>query len=250
MDAGDLQRRIDEIKFWYHRIELPGGVTTNGGNPMVASAYGVPADLTGKRVLDVGAWDGYWTFEALRRGAREVVAIDDFSDYLGHLEPGDRHAWRSFDICREAFGYFEDRCKRIEMSVYDVTEDNPGGRFDVVFLFGTLYHLRHPLLGLDKLSAICDGEIFVESQICDDYSPYQGGLGQGYPTKHVVAEFFPANELGENATNWWAPSLLCLKALVSAAGFSDGVDAWKLIEKPDRLWHCRGFATGRKPSVR
>jgi tRNA (mo5U34)-methyltransferase len=250
MDVEDIQRRVDEIKFWYHRIELPGGVITTGSNPLSASAYRIPPDLTGKRVLDVGAWDGYWTFEALRRGAREVVAIDDFSDFLGHLAPQDRHAWKTFDTCREAFGYSEDRCKRIEMSLYDVTEENLGGRFDTVFLFGTLYHLRHPLLGLDKLSAICDGEIFVESQICDDYSPYQGGLGHGYPNRHVVAEFFPANELGNNVTNWWAPSLECLKALVSAAGFSDSVSGWKLVEKPERLSNCRGFATGRKPPGR
>jgi tRNA (mo5U34)-methyltransferase len=39
-------------------------------------AYQVLPDLTGKRVLDVGAWDGFWTFECLKRGAREVVAID------------------------------------------------------------------------------------------------------------------------------------------------------------------------------
>ena len=117
MDRATLQARIAELPFWYHKIALPHGIVTPGFNPHFPAKYRVPADLTGKRVLDVGAWDGYWTFDALKRGAREVVAIDDFSDYLGKLRPEQRKAWRSFDLCREALGYDEARCKRIEISV-------------------------------------------------------------------------------------------------------------------------------------
>src|SRR5262245_2430157 len=158
VDIATLQKRVGEIDFWYHRIELPGGVVTSGMNPINPAAYQVPEDMTGWRVVDVGAWDGYWTFQALKRGAREVVAIDDFSDFLGHLKPEQRHAWKSFDLCREALGYGEDRCKRIEMTVYDVSEERLG-RFDLVMFFGTIYHLRHPLLALDRLSAVCDKQI-------------------------------------------------------------------------------------------
>ncbi len=251
MDTEELRRRIAEIGFWYHRIELPGGVVTKGVNPLHAPAYRLPADLTGKRVLDVGAWDGYWTFEALKRGAREAVAIDDFSDYLGHLKPEERHAWKSFDLCREALGHSESKCRRIEIDLYEIDEKKLGGKFDVVFCFGTLYHLRHPLLGLDKLSAVCEpgGQIIVESQICDDYSAYRG-LGQGYPGNQMVAEFFPTNELAGNVTNWWAPSLTCLKGLVYAAGFTENISGWKLYERPTQLGHCRGFATGFKPGTK
>jgi len=141
----NLQAKIAEIPFWYHRITLPGGVTTPGWAPKQPDKYGVAADLTGLRVLDVGAWDGYWTFEALRRGAREVVAIDDFSDSAGI--DAKRVKWETFDLCRMALGHSEDRCKRIEMSVYDVSPEKLG-LFDVVFFFGTIYHLRHPLLAL------------------------------------------------------------------------------------------------------
>jgi tRNA (mo5U34)-methyltransferase len=246
MDPGTLKSRVAEIAFWYHRIQLPGGIVTTGVNPLNPAAYRIPNDLTGKRVLDVGAWDGYWTFEALKRGAREAVAIDDFSDYLGRLKPEQRHAWKSFDLCREALGYGEDRCKRLEISLYDITPEKLGGPFDVVFFFGTLYHLRHPLLGLDKLSAVCDGQVFVESQVCDDYSAYRG-MGQGYPGNQVVAEFFPTNELAGNITNWWAPSVACLCGLLYAAGFTRNLGGWKLVQNPTQLGHCRGFATGSKP---
>lgn len=238
-----LEAGIKEFPFWYHRIELAEGVVTPGWAPLEAKAYQLPDRLDGLRVLDVGAWDGYWSFEALRRGAREVVAIDDFSDFLGKLETRQRKGWETFDFCREALGYGEDRCKRIEMSVYDATEEKLG-RFDVVFCFGTLYHLRHPLLALDRLGAVCDHEIYIESAICDDYSPHQGGFGRGY-AGHMVMEFYPKKEYGNNETNWWAPSLNCLASMVYAAGFHK-VEYWKLIPRAGQLAYCRGFSKGTK----
>src|SRR4030095_270786 len=95
MTTEELRRRVAGHPFWYHHIELADGVVTPGTNPLNEAAYMIPADLTGKRVLDVGAWDGYWTFAALKRGAREVVAIDDHSDQLGFLDDGQRRGWES-----------------------------------------------------------------------------------------------------------------------------------------------------------
>jgi tRNA (mo5U34)-methyltransferase len=241
----EIERRVAELPFWYHRIELPGGVVTPGWAPLDAALYRLPESLAGKRVLDVGAWDGYWTFEALKRGAREVVAIDDFSDFMGHLEPSDRRAWQTFDLCRELLGYDENRCQRRELSVYEVDEATLG-RFDVVFFFGTLYHLRYPLLALDRLADVCDGEIFVESAVCDDYSPYRGGLGNGYSGGHMVMEFYPGKQYGDNHTNWWAPTLHCLLHMIAAAGFTGDGRAWK-IDDPGALPRCRGFAWAKKP---
>ncbi|MEO8657000.1 MAG: tetratricopeptide repeat protein [Bryobacteraceae bacterium] len=238
-----LRREVASKPFWYHKIELPGGIVTPGWAPLSRDAYRIPQDLTGKRVLDVGAWDGYWTFLALKRGAREVVAIDDFSDFLGSLNQSDRRAWENFDLCRDALGYTESRCRRVEMSVYNITPELLG-RFDVVFFFGTLYHLRHPLLALDRLAAICDEEIYVESAILDDFSPYRGGLGQGYPGQ-MVMEFYPDNQYGANHTNFWAPSLLCLTQMVRSAGFPN-VNGWKLTDNPPGLPTCRGFAKGTR----
>jgi tRNA (mo5U34)-methyltransferase len=117
------------------------------------------------------------------------------------------------------------------------------GRFDVIFFFGTLYHLRYPLLAFDRLAAICDGEIFVESAILDDFSPYRGGFGQGYPDQ-MVMEFYPDNQYGNNHTNWWAPSLTCLVNMLKTAGFNN-CRGWKLLPDPKDLSCCRGFAYGQ-----
>ncbi len=244
LPQNDLFAKVDSFPFWYHKIELPGGIVTPGWAPLAPEAYGVPDDLTGKRVLDVGAWDGFWTFEALKRGAKEVVAIDDFSDYLGMLGNEDRKAWETFDLCRDALGYTEEQCKRVEISIYEVNEEKLG-RFDYIFFFGTLYHLRYPLLALDILSSICDEGIFVETAILDDFSPYQGGIGHGYGGAQPLMEFYPHSEYGANSSNWWAPTRACLGMMMIAAGFPD-TTIWKLCDAPAELAHCRGFGRGLK----
>jgi tRNA (mo5U34)-methyltransferase len=242
MPFASLKEEVDAFDYWYHRIELTPDVTTPGWAPVDKAAYGIPDRLDGKRVLDVGAWDGFWTFEALKRGAAEVVAIDDFSDHVGeHVK---RTAWDTFDLCRRVLGYSDTVCKRQEMTVYDVSPETLG-MFDVVFCFGTLYHLRYPLLGLDKLSAVCKEDIFVESAILDDYSPYRGGLNQGYPGKQMVMEFYPGTNYGNNESNWWAPTMNCLGNMVAAAGFSN-ISAWKLAIEPKGVGECRGFVSGSK----
>ncbi len=240
----ELERRIAELPFWYHKIELPNGVITPGWAPLSVEAYGIPERLDGMRVLDIGAWDGFWSFEALKRGAREVVAIDDFSDFLGGLQDKDRRAWENFDLCRAALGHDPDRCQRYEMSVYDITPENLG-LFDVVFFFGTIYHLRHPMLAFDRLAAVTTQSIHVESAILDLASGYRG-IGHGYPGGDVVAEFYPGREYGNNDTNWWTPTLRCLGAWMEAAGFVD-VEGWLLTERALDLANARGFARGIKP---
>ncbi|TFG41723.1 MAG: tetratricopeptide repeat protein, partial [Syntrophobacterales bacterium] len=241
--SGDLVAAINSFSFWYHKIDLGNGIVTPGWAPISPQAYRIPDDFTGKRVLDVGTWDGYWTFEALRRGAREVIAIDDFSDYLGALDKRDRKAWETFDLCKKALGYPDERCKRVELSIYDLNEST-FGHFDIIFFFGTLYNLRYPLLALDILSTICDQEIYVETAILDDFSPYRNGLGNGYAGKQMVMEFYPHDEYGSNQSNWWAPTLYCLLNMMDTAGFTD-CRGWKLMDAPTELSHCRGFAYGR-----
>jgi tRNA (mo5U34)-methyltransferase len=130
------------------------------------------------------------------------------------------------------------------MSMYDINEKNLG-TFDLVFFFGTIYHLRYPLLALDIISAICEHELYLESAILDDYSPYQGGVGKGYAGSQMIMEFYPGGEFCNNESNWWCPTLYCLLNLVSASGFED-VKGLKLTEKPLSLQLCRGFVTGTK----
>lgn len=70
MDAIEKQRRVDAVDYWYHCIDVGHGIVTpgqGGGTPWMLDRIGLPADLTGKRVLDIGAWDGFFTFAAEER---------------------------------------------------------------------------------------------------------------------------------------------------------------------------------------
>lgn len=265
-----MEHRVAEIDYWYHSIDLGNGLVTPGWAPIDADRYSIPDDLTGKRVLDIGAWDGYWTFEAIKRGAAEVVAIEDFSDDVGVPDIVKRtNKWETFDLCAEALGFGNkcincdkasrnftiistendkgQRCSRSEMSVYDITEESLG-RFDVVFFFGTIYHLKHPLLALEKISDVCDGALYVETASLDEYSAYRGGVGKGFNQNEALMEFYPADQYAENASNWWVPTLQCLGAMMETVGFKD-IDCWPLVEEPKQLPHCRGFASGTKDPV-
>jgi len=235
----NIAEQVAAVPFWYHKIDLGNNVITPGWAPHDESMYKVPPDMTGRRVLDCGAWDGFWTFKAIRQGAEFVQAIDDFSDTLGNYANVDRApAWQTFDLCAEALQVSQDRFCRQEMSVYDVA--SLGMQFDHIFCFGLLYHLRHPLLALDVLRSVCKGTIHIETAILDNCkSAY---VDFGYDGDEQSLEFYPHSEYGSNPSNWWVGTLKCWHAMVEAAGFKN-VTSWKLTDTPRSLSESRGFVT-------
>src|ERR1700678_4471248 len=89
-DLAGSSRAVASNPVCYHTIELPGGVTTPGQSDLRKQARRLlPADLRGKRALDVGTFDGFWAFELERRGA-EVVAIDIGRVEEGQIAPNNR----------------------------------------------------------------------------------------------------------------------------------------------------------------
>src|SRR5579872_4504284 len=80
-----VQAQIASERYWFHKIELAPGIVTPGWSDPKADKlpyYGLPADLTGKRVLDVGCAEGFFSYEAERRGAKEVVAVDAYPESI------------------------------------------------------------------------------------------------------------------------------------------------------------------------
>jgi tRNA (mo5U34)-methyltransferase len=110
----------------------------------------VPEDLTGQKVLDIGAWDGYFSFEFERRGA-EVLAIDTYSWDHGALD--------CFLFARD---HFQSRVEFRRMDVHDL-DPQEIGRFDLVFCAGVLYHMRNPLIGLERIRSVTSGRLILET---------------------------------------------------------------------------------------
>jgi len=80
MDLEELKQKVAAIS-WYHSIDLGNGIVTPGvfRTSDELKRLGLPADLGGHTVLDVGAWDGFYSFEAERRGTGITPAsvVDD-----------------------------------------------------------------------------------------------------------------------------------------------------------------------------
>ena len=85
MNRNDLQLKADSLR-WYHTIDLGQGVITKGidNSPERLAHVGLLQDLSGRSVLDIGAWDGFFSFEAERRHAARVVACDYYAWWLGN----------------------------------------------------------------------------------------------------------------------------------------------------------------------
>ncbi len=237
----ELEEKIAAIPYWYHKIDLGGGIVTPGWAPLVPEAYQVPASLLSEHVLDVGAWDGYWSIEAIRRGAKRCTAMDDFSDTCGELVDAKRKGWEALNLCCEALRI--ESILRLTASIEQYWVRNP--IYDRIFCFGVLYHLRNPVLALqncfDALKS--GGTIHVETAIIDNIqSPYTKSLP---PENACYAEFYPTNEFGKNQSNWWVPTLKCAASWLHAVGFRD-IEMWKLTDSPQSLAECRGFLRATK----
>jgi tRNA (mo5U34)-methyltransferase len=196
-----LQARVEALP-WFHQIDLGKGVVTPGATPLEvleASADVYFKDgLAGRSMIDIGCWDGFFSFEAKRRGAARVLATD-------HVAWSDER-WgsrRAFDLAHELLGV------DVEVRDVDLSDLTPGsvGRFDFVLFAGVLYHLRHPLLELERVSKICNEILVVETHL------------DALDVSRPAMVFYPTNELGGDASNWWGPNPACVTAMLHDVGF-------------------------------
>lgn len=148
-----LQARIDGVR-WYHEFDFPNGLRARkpAADPDVAGHRLLwrfieleldKLDLAGKSVLDIGCWDGYWSFYAERRGARRVLATDDTAENWGC---GD-----GLRLARELFGSRIET--RLDVSVYGL--DRVHECFDVIFFLGVYYHLIDPFCAFAQIRHRC-----------------------------------------------------------------------------------------------
>jgi tRNA (mo5U34)-methyltransferase len=203
MDAESLRGKATAIR-WYHTIDLGNGVTTSGVDNTAHRLQRIDLpDLKGRSVLDVGAWDGFFSFEAERRGAARVVA-SDFYSWRG-VGWGTSNGKAGFELAREALN---SRVEDIEIDVMDLSPATVGV-FDVVLFLGVLYHLPHPLLALERLASVTRELIIVETVV--------DMVGFNRP----AMAFYPGRELSDDPTNWWAPNPPAVEAMLRTVGFDE-----------------------------
>ena len=206
----------------YHSFRLPDGQLLEGAMPIEYQEdrwqwFAFPEDLRGLKALDVGPWDGYFTFELERRGA-EVTAID----------------YADLDTFRKLHGLFQSRAKYLKLDVYDVRRDLLG-EFDIVLLLGVLYHLKHPLLALERICSITKEICIIDTFVIDPEA-----FRQGSTSPIPYAEFYERGELGGQLDNWCGPTIGQVQAWVRAAGFARAdilkVTSTTVCIRADRRW--------------
>ena len=237
MRREEKQELVDRVGFWWHSIDLGDGVVTPGRKTpaqhgLELEAWKLPP-FEGKTVLDIGAWDGFYSFHAERAGAKRVVALDyhawgldsqrqrqqhrtrmaegrapvPYDRIPGVWNPGTLPGKAAFDTAHQILG------SNVEQIVADFMTVEPDlvGSHDVVLFLGVLYHVQEPLAALRRV-ALWTREVAV-IETAGVHVPGQEHL--------ALLEFYEADELNGDVSNWWAPNLLGLTKLCRAAGFRE-----------------------------
>lgn len=220
MNKKEIKERINEIS-WHHSIEFGNGMVTPGksNNVKLLQKIQLPENLSGMTLLDIGAWNGFFSFEAEKRGADRVLAIDTWKDSEGVNKNG-------FDFASKVLN---SKVESKVMSVYDISPENTG-KFDIVLFLGVLYHLRYPLLALEKISEITKKLLIVETEV--DF----------IREKVPLMTFYPGCKgIRTKETNWWSPNPPAVEFMLKDVGF-EKVD---LISKESELRRVIRFAYHR-----
>jgi len=226
-DAGTLE--VINSLSWFHSIELPGGVITPGAsgppNKAILSLFDT-IDFKGKLVLDIGCWDGLWSFEAEKRGAATIFATDD----LSQRSHSDQHTFTvAHELLKSKVIY------RPNISVYEIDKLEKRD-FDIILFFGVYYHLKHPLYALSKLRGVCreGGLLLAEGPLFNNH-------------KISYAKFYYNQWYVNDRANWWVASVKCFREMLECSFFrvDKEIDTAKLQERPNNFAHAIVKNVGR-----
>lgn len=231
MQEKQIYQRIQELGPWFHNMNLGGVMTAPnhflGDYPAIKwerFKSAIPADLSGKTVLDIGCNAGFYSIEMKKRGAERVVGIDSDKDYLAQAR-----------FAAEITG---SDVEFKQLDVYDVGK--LGEKFDLVLFLGVFYHLRHPLLSLDLLhehvvkdmlvfQSLMRGSPKIE-QVQENYQFWQTEM---FDSPSFPRMYFIENSYANDPTNWWFPNRAAAEAMLRSAGF-------KIMSNPEEeVFVCR-----------
>jgi len=200
-----LLERINAIT-WYHSFDFGNGLVSKSELDLLELTeanrrFLEKIDFCGKTVLDVGCYDGYWSFLAERRGASYVLAIDDISQR--------KRDESGFKLAHEIY---QSKVEfRPHVSVYELSR-LVGQQFDIVLYMGVYYHLTHMMVGFSEVRRVVKGNgyVVIEGAVIDD-------------TCRSYAEFYYGEDGKEpyrtDKSNWFMPSRRCLKDMLRCSYF-------------------------------
>ena len=229
MEASELAARVAAMR-WHHQIDLGGGLVTPGLADRLPELERTLPEMSGRSVLDIGAWDGLYSFLAEQRGASRVVALDH---YVWGVDLAERNVhWAECaargelpDTSRDEIDFWHDDLpgrrpfelagrvlgSSVEPVVADFMRTDLGalGGFDVVLYLGVLYHMPEPFTALQRVRAVTREVAVIETE----------GIHVPQYRDDTLLRFFAADELHLDFGNWFAASEAALHGMCRAAGF-------------------------------
>ena len=214
-----VRAQIATVENWYHCIEVRPGIVTPGtmGNDVavVLKHLRLPDDCQGLRVLDLGTRDGLFAFEIERRGG-DVLAVDYMAADL-----------TGFRVASRLLG---SRVPFLHANVYQLRPEDIG-TFDIVLALGLLYHLPDPLGALRIMRKLCRSRLLVETLVLDQMPLLPYDWLRSIP----LMRFLPGSSFGNDPTNYWAPNIAGMKAMLRNTEF----DAWRVVMMRSRaIFDC------------
>ena len=220
----ETQGMVDACPGWFHQIQVGHGIRTPGTHNswQKMGRLQMPDNLTGWSVLDIGANDGFFSFQAELRGPERVLATDHSHwtgeyEYVGKI-PGKKN---HFETAREL------RNSKVEdqtIDIYDISPDTVG-KFDLVLCLGVMYHLVHFTVGLENAISVTKKLIIIESAV-----------HKHTRSDDVCQTIFTPRPPGGGGTNWSYPNVECLKKMMLLFGCSRVEMVWpkdvKDVERP------------------
>lgn len=220
MKREEILAGVEKLKPWFHLIDLGDQIVTktaSAASEPVDHPHGtwriirecLPADLTGKSVLDVGCNGGFYAVEAKRRGAARVLGVD-----------AQRFHVRQGLFVRRALNLdIEFRC----LSVYDLSPRTTG-QFDIVLALGLIYHLKHLIRALENLCHVTRELLIIETAIYPPKmlpAPFLHPVAGEGRTIHALGFVENSPDAKEAVFNWFLPGVASLRAMLSNIGFDD-----------------------------
>lgn len=200
MTDDEVRAAIATVPHWYHQLELRPGIVTPGVNRsgVVLGRLCLPDDCSGLRALDIGARDGYFSFELERRGA-DVLAVD----YTPSHSTG-------FDVASRLLG---SRVPYLHENLYNLRPETLG-TFDLVLCLGLLYHLPDPIRALRVIRSLSRARMILETLVLDQELPEMSSM--------PLMRFFPGDTKLGDPSNYWSPNVACVRAMLADTEFSAG----------------------------
>ncbi|MGK7886934.1 MAG: class I SAM-dependent methyltransferase [Crocosphaera sp.] len=234
-------------KPWFHKFEIVKGIHTPGTcqiNPDGWVRERFPEDITNQKFLEIGTWDGPYSFALEKKGAMvEATDIQD-PDNTG------------FNVGKKILN---SQINYTQTSVYDVDKYFEPESFDVILFLGVFYHLKYPVLALEKLVKLLkkSGKLYFEGECLLHYGTRTDGKNPNFIERLFIRKIansdypislYYSDKFQDDDSNWHIPNFACLQEWMKTVGLE--IQKHKFIQSgrwgiPNKSPYQRveGFAT-------